>query len=112
MYRKMAREGRSDSADELKLRVKQCNDRWDALLQNITTAVQRIDVQSTDNLSSSSLNRRKLRSFLDEKHFELTQLECLSDADDDIKLHRIRVSVSSLSLHYEILLLINADIPW
>ena len=86
----MAREGRSDAAGELRLKVEDANRRWNVLLQSIKLILSRLN--HTVNLTTDfDASLSVLTTWLHDLDIRLTQLEHLSEDDAVSKWTTIKV---------------------
>ena len=90
-YRRLAREGRTDTAGTLKSLMQDANDRWD-LLQGQMSAILRQLKHSSSIREDFKKTKEALLSWLTEIDMQLTNLDQLSSMDVQTKLREMDVS--------------------
>jgi nesprin-1 len=89
-YRRLAREGRTDSAGTLKTMMQDANDRWDRMQGKMSTNLREIR-HSSSIRDDFKQTKDSLLKWLTEIDMQLTNIEHLSSMDVKTKLREMQV---------------------
>ena len=96
-YRRLAREGRTDTAGVLKSMMQDANDRWDKMQAKMSTNPRELK-HSASIREDFKHTRDSLTSWLTEIDMQLTNIEHLSSMDIPTKLREMKVGKTLLSV--------------
>ena len=91
-YRRLAREGRTDNACQLKSMVHQANSRWDELARRCTSILRRLKY-TLGQKEEFDACKESMLVWLTEMDLQLTNVEHFSESDISVKIKQMMVSV-------------------
>ncbi|XP_033126157.1 nesprin-1-like isoform X2 [Anneissia japonica] len=97
-YRRLAREGRTDSTDQLKTRVHDANNRWDSLARRCSSILRRLKYMQSEREEYEN-TREGLLVWLTEIDLQLTNVEHFSESDTSIKVKQIKAFQHEIDLN-------------
>ncbi|XP_071479137.1 nesprin-1-like [Diadema antillarum] len=97
-YRRLAREGRTDSANQLRSLVHTANDRWDALARRCCSVLRRLRAQQglRDEFEGT---RESMVVWLTELDLQLTNIEHFSQSDISTKTKQMKAFQHEIELN-------------
>ncbi|XP_077395403.1 nesprin-2-like isoform X2 [Festucalex cinctus] len=97
-YRRLARENRTDSAGQLRLRADQGNQRWDGLQRRVAAVLRRLK-HFTSQREDFEGTRESILVWLTEMDLQLTNVEHFSESNMEDKMRRLKAFQQQITLN-------------